>query len=81
MGGLPIWGYYKPVITHICKKCNIFMQNLILTIFSAYVIIQADDREGTFAATKRTVICVRTGCEISVGILWGSYSSLVRRYA
>ena len=29
------------------------MQNLILTIFSAYVIIQADDREGTFAATKR----------------------------
>lgn len=57
------------------------MQNLILTIFSAYVIIQADDREGTFAATKQTVICVCTGCVISVGILWGSYSSLVRRYA
>ena len=57
------------------------MQNLILTRLFAYVIIQADDREGTFAATKRTVICVRTGCEISVGILWGSYSSLVRSYA
>ena len=50
-------------------------------MFFAYVIIQADDREGRFVATKRAVICVRTGCEISVGILWGSYSSLVRRYA
>ena len=36
---LQVFGYHTPIITYICKKCNIFMQNLILTRLFAYVII------------------------------------------
>ena len=60
---MPIWGYYKPVITHICKKCNVFMQNLILTMFFVYVIIREEKVWGSIMLFRHCREVCRDGFE------------------
>lgn len=66
---MPIWGYYKPVITHICKKCNIFMQYLILTMLFVYVIIREEKVWGVLyffdAAAKFSAAVLKKGVPLS----------------